>query len=226
MHRVADEEESLRRVHIIGRISLIPPGNEFFKQRDLRVGTVLELVHQQMMDAVIEGQHQIRGRFGITQRQIGALRDFDEIGLAARGEHQLQLRHGQRQKTGDGPEHLPLRLGVRSRGQGAQCMQCVGETGNTVEALNQNRGAFLPSAGVTSARRKTNIDIQPAAPGALIGQKQSGKTQPNRVPLLVFTGQLPHAAARDNGRRTAVRGEVVSRIARHHAQVIDAGGRK
>ena len=61
-----------------------------------------------MADAVVEREHQVGRRVLVAERRGGALRDFDEVHLAARGEHQLQLRHRERQHLDDCFEHLPL----------------------------------------------------------------------------------------------------------------------
>src|SRR5205823_7195265 len=105
LHRVADEEER-------AAVALLPAGGEAFEQFPLRVGGVLELIHQDVADLRVEREQEIGGALGRAERAHRALRDLGEVGLAALGEDELEVRGRAGEELEDGAERLPLLGGV------------------------------------------------------------------------------------------------------------------
>ncbi len=87
LHRVAHDEER-------AAVALFPARGELREQLVLRHGGVLELVDEDVVDAVVEREHEIRGAVLGLEGAKRALGDLDEIGLPVRGEADLELTHG------------------------------------------------------------------------------------------------------------------------------------
>src|SRR5438445_13379504 len=89
LHRVADDEER-------APVALVPSGGEPLEQLPLRDRGVLELVDQDVADAVVEREEQVARRLGRAEGAHGALRELGEVGLAELGEDDLELLHRER----------------------------------------------------------------------------------------------------------------------------------
>jgi len=101
LHGVTDGEQRTA-------IARFPATRQALQQLDLGWAGVLEFIHQQMLNAVIELECQI-GRVAslVLQRLQGALRDLDEIHIAVRLEHQPELRHGKLEQAAERGDELP-----------------------------------------------------------------------------------------------------------------------
>ena len=85
LHRIAHQKQAApERTLGIG----FPTGGEALQQGELGVGGVLEFIHQQVTDAVIQSQCQFARVVGVTQGNDGLLRHFGEIGLTVPGKGQ------------------------------------------------------------------------------------------------------------------------------------------
>ena len=73
---------------------------------------VLELVDQDVADAVVEREEQVARRVGRAEGAHGALRELGEVGLAALGEDHLELRHREGKHADDRIQNFPLRVAV------------------------------------------------------------------------------------------------------------------
>ena len=116
LHRIAHHKQ---RAPVI----CLPTGGELLQQFELRQRGVLEFIHQQMMDAIVQRQRQIRRRIVFAQRAQSGLRHCGEISLTAFAENQFQFRRRQRQQGGKRFDHAPLCVGVRGGRQRAREMQ-------------------------------------------------------------------------------------------------------
>ena len=178
LHRVAHQEQR-------AAIALFPPGGELLQQLELRVRRVLEFVDEHVADAVVEHEKQVRGAVVAFERAQRALRDLDEVRLAAQRENHLQLGHRERRKIDDRLEHLPLGLRI-ARGRkllhGAQR-----DAQRLVPAQSLGRWLLAPLAFLRKVIGRVTdprVDVAGARRG------QSGGPQParfgeRRLPQLV-----------------------------------------
>ncbi len=105
LHGIADQEQ---RAPVVRRPAL----GELLQQREVTVRGVLELVDQDVADAVIERQREIGGRFVGAERLARRVGDLGVVDPGTLGEHHAQARGGDRQHVEQRIEHLPLALGV------------------------------------------------------------------------------------------------------------------
>jgi hypothetical protein len=110
LHRIADAEQ---RAPIARREACRQP----LKQIELREGRVLELIDQNVSQAMIERERQIGRIDGAAERPQGAQRSFHVVGLAVRLEHELQFGDGARQHLEQCFEHMPLFIRILCRWQ-------------------------------------------------------------------------------------------------------------
>ena len=116
LHRVADDEQ---RAAVIGR----PAARQLLDQADLARAGVLEFVHQQVADAVVERLGEIGRRLVVAERQSGAGGHFDEIDLPGFLEGQPQLPGSQPQQARETLDSGPFgfaQLGPRQPAQYCQ----------------------------------------------------------------------------------------------------------
>ena len=98
-----------------------PAGGEAFEQLDLGRAGVLELIDQQMADAVVEAQAELRGIEFVAQRGDSARCQLAEIHLAAFAKHQPQLGGGELHQARQRAHHVVVVV-IRRR-QLAQALQ-------------------------------------------------------------------------------------------------------
>jgi hypothetical protein len=91
------------------------------------------------MDPRVQREQQVGRVVGRAERAHRGLRDLGEVGLAALGEHHLELRGGARQELEDGAEGLPLLVGVA----------LVGHAQERFERLAQRLGLLRGRDGIS-----------------------------------------------------------------------------
>ncbi len=120
LHRIADQEQS-------AAIGGFPSGGQLFEQLELGEGGVLKFVHQDVLDAIADGEREVGGRlkpaesFGSADGQLG------EIDAPAITEDQLELADGECQDRDRGLHGLPLGLSELRRRQPAKSLPCLQE---------------------------------------------------------------------------------------------------
>ena len=159
LHRVADRKQG---TPVLRFPSLGEPRHQFV----LADGSVLELVDQQVADAIVKREGQVGGLAFRTQRTQRALGDLRKIHLATRLENELELRNGVRQHRTDGGEHGSLLVRILCRRQGQHRLKD--------RAQGFAHGPFFGIAlGLCRA----------LAPPAILGQQGLGKCLPSiRIP--------------------------------------------
>ena len=111
----------------------------------MRERRVLELVHQDVLHAVVEREQEIGRRLGRPQGAHGALRHLGEVDLAALAEYHLEVRRSERQQLEDRLEHLPLVVGVALGRHVLQRDERLAQTRDRHE-LGGGRRALAPCA--------------------------------------------------------------------------------
>ena len=172
LHRIADDEQ---RPAVVRH----PPAHQLLQQRHLTRAGVLELVDQQVTDAVIERLRQIGRRFVVAQRQPGAGGDFDEIDLAGFLEGQPQLPGGQPQQAREVFHGRPLGIAQCWRRQAGQLAQRAFQPGNAGQVCDQF-GHRLLLLGEFLAGREADVLVQRLAESPFAGQQQPGQLPPRR----------------------------------------------
>ena len=155
----------------------LPACGELGDQLVLADGGVLELVDEQVPDAVVEREREIARRLRAAQREQRALRDLGEIDLAARLEHELQLRRRARKQPHDRSQHFPLVITVFARRKLAHLGERQPECVMATQLVEERKRALLPGLRRLPGG-KALVFRETAAPIALIGQEQSGKHGP------------------------------------------------
>ena len=92
-----------------------PTGGEAFEQSVLTQGRVLELIHQEMAQTIVQRQRQIRRLLRLPQGEQRCLGDLGEIHLAVLLKRKAQLRHGEGQQGHEGLQQRPLVVAVHRR---------------------------------------------------------------------------------------------------------------
>ena len=175
--------ETIDRLHWVTdskhRASVIrqPAGSQPRHQFELTDRGVLELVNQQMMDAVIERQRQIGRRLIGAQCAQCALRNFGEVDLPARLEHQLQLPNSQRQQAQDGVKHLPLAVAVLRRRYTAHVFKRSTSVGTGCQRRKQNQRTSFPGL-CRNACGEAFVFGQPFTPRTVSCQQRVGQRRP------------------------------------------------
>ena len=174
------------------------------------MGGVLELIHQQVLQAVIQLQGALGGLEFIAQRLDGAQGKLGEIYLALLGKDQPQVTHRVLQYREQGLDHGPLLIGILGVGQAGQPRQLTPQ-GLVFGPLSQNRrdlGLHLRlGRGLASGKALGLGDV--LAPGALLREKHIRQRLPGR----------------QAGRITAGHGGPVTEY-RQRVICIQVGGRK
>ena len=209
LHRVAHHEHR-------APVAFLPAGGEALEQLELAERGVLEFVHQQMADAVVQGQGQVRGLALGAQGMHGGLRHFGEVGLAALPERHLELRHRNGKQLRDGPQRLPLGIGIGGRRQRPQITEGFAERLMRREPGLQRGGPVLGVlerflSGLVFLRARcgeTYIRLERLAPFAVLGQHQRRDPEPGRKIRFAAAGQIPQPGAGANRRVFAIGGEI------------------
>src|SRR6478672_4895969 len=85
LHRIADEEQR-------AAVAALPTGRQELEQADLRLRSVLELVDEQVLDAPVEREQQLRRRVDAAERATGRETELDEVDASRVGELDFELR--------------------------------------------------------------------------------------------------------------------------------------
>ncbi len=161
----------------------------------MRERRVLEFIHEDVADPVVEREQQVRGSLVGLQRPRRALRDLREVRLAVHREDHLQLGEGTRQELEDRLERPPL--GRRVMG-GRQSLDIAQRRAQSLVVGELARGPRAPR----SALGEPLVGVR--APGFDVGGRRCGN------------GLRPaRAGARDNG-------EARTRQCRLHARLREA----
>ncbi|OIQ81377.1 hypothetical protein GALL_368610 [mine drainage metagenome] len=113
LHRVADAEQR-------APVARHPALGQAPQQIDLRRAGILEFIHQQMLNPVVQPERQLGGRArSIFQRLQCAPGDFDKIHLARLLENHPQLCGGQIEQLGKDADDSPLCIPVTRQRQAA-----------------------------------------------------------------------------------------------------------
>ena len=170
LHRIADNEQG-------APVALLPAGGEPLQQRDLRGAGVLELIDQQMADAVIELELEI-GRLGfITECGQRALCDFDEVDFALLLEHGPQLRDGELEQAREDADDARL-FGIEpGLGQQLDARQRFRRARRLREDVDAGGKRFLDGLGLLLGGQ-AHVFVEALAQGAGVGEQQSGEAAP------------------------------------------------
>jgi len=162
LHRVADRKHG-------AAVARLPPGGQPGDEFVLADRGILELVDQQMPDAIVERKREIGWSIHAAESEQRTLRNLGEVDLPAGLKHQFQLRDRARQQPRDRAEDFPLAFAVGRRRQAADFVQCVAQSVVTGKSCRQRERAFLPAfcrffLGLVATRRKAFIDRVALAP--------------------------------------------------------------
>ncbi len=166
LHGVADHKAGAAR-------ALGPGGDEAGEQLVLAAAGVLELIDQQMADAVGDGQRGVGGQAVVAlEHVLGDLRDLDEVHGSGLGKDDLQLGCGLAQQREAGLHDLPVLFGVARGRQSADGGEGAFEAGNGGERGNQGEEAALFALAV-GREAESLIDL--LAECAIAGEQQCGQ---------------------------------------------------
>jgi hypothetical protein len=179
LHRVTDQEQR-------AAVSRRPSLGEVLEEFALQVGGVLELVDQQVPDAVVERQREVGWvTVGVDQRGDRSLPDLGEVDPPLAGEDQLQVQDSEQQQPGNGTEYGPLRIGVACHGQLARLVQALGEgrvvaqiVAERLDALLGTLATFGLLSGRLAFRREALAHRERPAPFTFLRQQQFGEPLP------------------------------------------------
>ena len=110
LHGIAHQEQA-------APIPRLPARGQIQKQLVLVARGVLKLIHQQMVNAIVQFQGQIRGTVLVPEGAAGAQHDLRKIHLALGCEHQLQMRGGPAQDLQQRIQYLPFVFFIGGRRQ-------------------------------------------------------------------------------------------------------------
>ena len=113
LHRIADAEQR-------AAVAVGPPAGQALQQVELTERGVLELVDQDVLQAIVEREREIGRLVGGAERTQRAQSDLDVVRLALRLKHDLQLGDGCGQQLEQRFEHAPLLVAVDRVGQRSQ----------------------------------------------------------------------------------------------------------
>ena len=154
-------------------VALGPGGNEAGEQLVLAAAGVLELVDQQVADAVGDGHGGFGGKAVVASKHaLSDLRDFDEVDGGGFGEDDLQFGGGMAQQREAGAHDLPVVFGVAGGRQLADGGESGFEAGNGGEAGDQSEELRLFALAVG---REAEALVDLLAECAFAGEQQRGK---------------------------------------------------
>ena len=157
------------------RVALVvdaPAAGEQPQQLVLVDRRILELVHQDVLNAVIQAQRQLRGRIVLTQGLQRRQRYLAVIHGATTLEYQQQLRRQHRQYPGQVYQQLPAIAAGRHLRQEGDIRQQLVETIELRQLLQQRLELVLARLGLALAGGKSNGGRDALAPAAVLGQQQ------------------------------------------------------
>lgn len=169
-------------------------------------GGVLELIHEEVPNPVVEPECEIGGCIGRPERMARGERHLDEVHHALLGEHQPQVRHGEPQQDEERLHDSPLSVGIAGRRQAGNDAQALAERLLIAEPREQLAHARLHGREplllglVLGAGRcgKSLGDGDLFAPGGVVGQQQGGQPVPRSEICERISGECREARARED----------------------------
>ncbi len=172
LHRIAHAKQ---RAPVFRRPAL----RELPQQFDLRRAGVLKLIHQQVLDTVVQFQRQIGRRpGGILERGQCACRHLDEIDLPRFLEHHPQLGCRQVEQLREHTDDFPLGIAVSRQGQLADAGDSRLCPGGLAQRFDDLRQAFLVGFSFVHGRQTHGL-VETATQGAAAGQQQVAHAAPH-----------------------------------------------
>ena len=138
-------------------------------------GRILHLIHEQVLNTVIEGQCNIARLIDIAERLAGGDGHLNVICYATFAEQSAQLCHCQWQQIEQGQQDLPLPVAVSRRRQSPHALQVVLQTANLAQRLYEFEKLFFLAI---VAGGKTVILVYTFAPRTALNQKNVGNSLP------------------------------------------------
>ena len=170
LHRVADQEQ---RAPVVG----LPARRQQLEQAPLRLRRVLELIDEQMLDAAIEREQQLRRRVDVPERALRRERELDEVDGTPLGEDDFELGSEAHEDDAQRVETSPLRFRVARVRQRASRLPVRRATAPR-SCSSSSSAPAVDRAAAACCGPKPSVLVGAFAPVALLRQQQGGDAAP------------------------------------------------